>query len=116
MSKNINCQMISSLLAEYLNGCLHREEADSVEKHLLTCPSCQGIAHALDLVLRSKPFPRHDLWPLLRSRLAALEEDNPVQLVFPSFTWPMAAALTVIILILVTVPNPLRLLAAIGIL
>ncbi len=66
----------------------------------------------LGLIRHATPPPR-DLWPRLRARLAA---DERVRLRLPPLGWREAAALAVALAIVLVVPDPLRFLAASGLL
>lgn len=52
-----------------------------------------------------------DLWPALRTRLAA---DDVVELRLPPVTWPVMAATAAAIGTLLLVPEPIRFLTAFG--
>jgi len=66
-----------------------------------------------DLIRSATPAPDHDLWPRLRDGLGS---DDHVTLRLPSIGWLEAAALGVAIGTLALVPDPLRVLAAGGLL
>ncbi len=118
MREDLECWEISPLLAGMANDCLGGEEAVRIEEHLTTCPSCRATADALDLAWRASRPPRSDLWPVLRSRLAALETasegDDRVRLVFPAPSWQVAAALAVVVSTLAVIPDPARFLVSLG--
>ncbi len=120
MRKDSECQQVSPLLAGMLNDRLEGEDAVRIEEHLTACPSCRATADALELAWRASRPPRSDLWPVLRSRLAAAETaseaDDRVQLVFPAPGWQVAASLAVIVLTLAVTPHPARFLVALGLL
>jgi len=120
MHEDLECQEIAPLLAGRVNDRLEGEEAARVEEHLTTCPSCRATADALDLAWRASRPPRSDLWPVLRSRLAvsetASERGDRVQLVLPAPSWQVAAALAVVVLTLVVMPDPARFAVALGLL
>ena len=66
-----------------------------------------------DLIRSATPAPDHDLWPRLQDGLG---RDDHVTLRLPSIGWLEAAALGVAIGMLALVPDPLRVLAAGGLL
>ena len=55
--------------------------------------------------------PVRDLWPTLRARLAT-EDDLTLRI--PPVTWPVIAAAATAVVVLVLSPEPVRLLAACG--
>lgn len=58
--------------------------------------------------------PRRDLLPLLRARLAAAQSEDRVHLELPAFTWPWRVAALAAACVPFVVPEPLRFLAASG--
>jgi hypothetical protein len=66
----------------------------------------------LQEIRRAGSEPPSDLWPRFRERLAA----DRVELRMPAFTWGVAVAAAVGAGVLVLVPEPVRLLAAAGLL
>lgn len=61
--------------------------------------------------------PAHDLLPRLRAALAATSrDDDQLQLDLPPFTWPWRVAALVAACVPFVVPEPLRFLAASGLL
>jgi hypothetical protein len=64
-------------------------------------------------IRRAGGDPTRDLWPRLRQRLAA---EDRVEVRMPAFTWGMVVAGAVAAALLLLVPEPLRLLAASGLL
>jgi hypothetical protein len=64
-------------------------------------------------IRRAGSEPPSDLWPRFRERLAA---GDRVELRMPAFTWGVAVAAAVAAGVLVLVPEPVRLLAAAGLL
>ena len=41
----MNCADVEILLAEYVDGTLHREARSAVKSHLDTCVTCRDLAH-----------------------------------------------------------------------
>lgn len=68
----------------------------------------------LGLIRHASTTPSRDLWPRLRTRLAA--DDDRVALRLPAFGWREATALVLAVGILVVVPDPLLFLVTAGIL
>jgi hypothetical protein len=67
--------------------------------------------NALDMIRRASEGPRPDLWPRVRTRLA-----ERVEIRLPALTWPAATAMAAALAMLVLVPEPVRFLAACGLL
>ena len=116
MTEKPECQGISLFLAGYVNNRLKEDEMIEIGKHLKVCRECRTTAEALRLAVQASDRSQSDLWPVLRTRLAEAEENDLVKLIFPPFRWQDAVLLGVVVLTLVTVPNPLGLLVAIGLL
>jgi hypothetical protein len=70
------------------------------------------------MIHAATPEPAHDLWPRLRERLR--EHDAPadehVPLVVPEFTWRWRLVAAAALVLPLLVPEPLRFLAAAGLL
>ena len=67
----------------------------------------------LGLIRTATPPPARDLWPRLRARL---RDGDRVHLRLPALGWREATAVAVVLGTLVVVPDPLRFLAACGLL
>lgn len=70
-------------------------------------PTIRDIRHA-------SRAPRRDLLPLLRARLDAARDDDRVRIELPAFTWPWRVAALAAACVPFVVPEPLRFLAASG--
>lgn len=115
MNKDLECRNVSPFLVGYIKNKLSETEGAQVEKHLATCPSCQGIKETLEMASHAYQTPQPDLWPTLRSRLSGFEE-NEIPFRFPPLTWQVALSLAIIIITLLAAPDPWQILAAIGLL
>jgi len=71
---------------------------------------------AIGLIRAAAHAPRHDLTPRLRARLAESRDDEPVRLELPAFSWPWRFAAGVALALPFVVPDPVRFLAASGLL
>jgi len=69
-----------------------------------------------ELIRRAHGGPARDLWPRLAARLFEDEATELVRLHFPPVTWRVAAALVAAVGTLAAVPEPVRFLAAFGML
>jgi len=78
--------------------------------HLATCASCCATADAVARVTASRGDPAPDLWPRLRSRIAATEAGH-VHLRFPAIGWRVAAAIATVAAVSLLASEPARLLA-----
>jgi len=67
----------------------------------------------LGLIRHGTPGPSRDLWPALRARLGA---DEVVVLRLPALGWIEATAIAVAVGTIALVPDPVRFLAACGLL
>lgn len=114
MAENKECRNVAPFIVAYVHGRLEAQEADRIKRHLSTCSSCRGIDDALRLAIRVNRTPRIDLRPKLHSRLALRERDALSHLKFPPITWPVPLASAIAVLILMIVPDPWLLLAALG--
>jgi hypothetical protein len=65
------------------------------------------------VIRTATPEPPHDLWPRLRARLC---DDEMVRLRLPALGWREALAVSVALVTLVLVPDPVRFLTACGLL
>lgn len=70
----------------------------------------------LGIVRETSRAPRGDLLPVLRARLADSRTDDRVRLDLPAFTWPWRVAAFAAAGVPFVVPEPLRFLAASGLL
>lgn len=70
-----------------------------------------------ELIRAGTPPPAHDLWPRLRARLAErADADERVTLELPAFTWSWRLVAAAAVALPLLVPDPLRFLAAAGLL
>jgi len=79
--------------------------------HLATCASCRATADVVALVAASADESAADLWPRLRTRIAASEAAAHVRLRFPAIGWRAAAAIATVAAVPLLAPEPGRLLA-----
>jgi len=77
-------------------------------------PRCEDLAALLAACAGGRAQP--SLWPRLRARLAEEEAREWVTLRVPPLTWRAAAAMAAAVAVLAVVPEPLRFLAAFGML
>lgn len=70
----------------------------------------------LGIVRNAARAPRRDLLPVLRARVADSRTNDRVRLELPAFTWPWRLAALVAAGVPFVVPEPLRFLAASGLL
>jgi anti-sigma factor RsiW len=112
----LDCRSLAPALAAHVRGRLAERDAVEVDRHLAACPACRATAAALGAVWRTSRGPARPLWPRLRTRLAEEEAGEWVRLRFPSLTWPVGTAAAAAGGVLALVPEPLRFLAAFGIL
>ena len=70
----------------------------------------------LGIVRNAARAARGDLLPVLRARLAGSGTDDRVRLELPAFTWPWRVAAFAAAAVPFLVPEPLRFLAASGLL
>jgi hypothetical protein len=70
----------------------------------------------IGIVRTAARAPRCDLLPRLRAGLALPQADERVQLALPAFTWPWRIAALAAVCVPFVVPDPLRFLAASGLL
>jgi hypothetical protein len=80
-------------------------------EHLATCAACRATADAVALVAASADEPAPDLWPRLRTRIAATEAATHVHLRLPAIGWRAAAAIAMVAAVPLLAPEPGRLLA-----
>lgn len=79
----MRCDEVLCRIDDYVDGGLHRDERDSVARHLLGCPACREEERALRaLVAGAAALPRElsparELWPGIAERL------RPTLLAFP---------------------------------
>ena len=70
----------------------------------------------IGIVRTAARAPERDLLPRLRAGLVAPQADDRVQLDLPEFTWPWRIAALAAVCVPFVVPEPLRFLAASGLL
>ena len=105
------CAALAPRLADHVRGWLDAEQATDVARHLAACAACRATVAALGLVRDAAGGESPDLWPRLAARLR--EEEHPVHLRFPAFSWPVAAAATVLLAVPWLAPESGRLAIAV---
>jgi len=79
----MRCDEVRELLDDHVDGGLHRNERDSVARHLLDCPACREEERTLLALLAGAAAlprelaPARELWPGIAERL------RPTLLAFP---------------------------------
>jgi anti-sigma factor RsiW len=73
----MSCERIQDHLSPYLDGELAPAERAEVDAHLAACPECDDLLVRLRTALAAfSSFPEVDLSPELRTRLAAIPEQD----------------------------------------
>ena len=85
----MNCEQVTTLLDDYVDATLEREDEARIRRHLAECDSCRGIERGLRALLeRTATIPEsidppRDLWPAIDDRLDRIDRTRPAHLSRP---------------------------------
>lgn len=91
----MRCKDVTSLLSDYLSGCLDRKTHAAVEAHLGGCPSCSADVDSTRKLLASltslgRPKAPDDLWESVRARITGEQWERGLWR-----RWPLRAIMAV---------------------
>jgi len=81
----MNCEHVTTLLDDYVDATLEREDEARIRRHLAGCDSCRGIERGLRTLLeRAATMPEsidppRDLWPAIDSQLDRIDRTSPAR-------------------------------------
>jgi hypothetical protein len=81
----MNCEQVTTLLDDYVDGALEREDEAHIRRHLAGCDSCRHVERGLRALLESTATlpesidPPRDLWPAIDGRLDRIDRTRPTR-------------------------------------
>lgn len=81
----MNCERVTTLLDDYVDATLEREDEASIRRHLAGCDSCRGVERGLRALLEHASTlpesidPPRDLWPAIDGRLDEIDRTRPAR-------------------------------------
>ena len=81
----MNCEQITTLLDDYVDAALEREDETLIRRHLAGCDTCRGVERGLrSLLERAATLPEaidppRNLWPAIDGRLDEIERARPAR-------------------------------------
>lgn len=81
----MNCEQITTLLDDYVDAALEREDEALIRRHLAGCDTCRGVERSLrSLLERTATLPEaidppRDLWPAIDGRLDEIDRTRPIR-------------------------------------
>ena len=81
----MNCEQITTVLDDYVDAALEREDEALIRRHLAGCDACRGVERGLrSLLERAATLPEsidppRDLWPAIDERLDEIERTRPAR-------------------------------------
>ena len=85
----MNCEQVTTLLDDYVDATLEREDEARIRRHLASCDACRGVERGLRALLeRTATLPEsidppRDLWPAIDGRLDRIDRTGPDRLSRP---------------------------------
>jgi len=81
----MNCEQVTTLLDDYVDSTLEREDEARIRRHLAGCDSCRCVERGLRTLLEHAATlpesidPPRDLWPTIDGRLDEIDVERPTR-------------------------------------